>query len=352
MSFEIHVTLDNKYREEEAVIKRCLPDPHYLTWKFSAIDGDPVLGDKVFCYLTGHTDFVKTALHQLVLLLGHLRFHGIEPIRTKIEHIVFDSKTKTTSNEVAAILYDANLRVEHFYPNKGRDMDMPQPAPDKPPLPQPGNNLPPAGVTVEEYHGLVLPVLSRKSLNTPEVQEPPAAKPGLTPQLGDLLRDKLTGFTGVAAYKTLDMNGNIRFALQPRNAEDPNKIEDMLEVDRHMLEVVEPGVAPVMPVDMDSLLCLGDKVQDIASGMKGMVVLSVIYLSGCVHHGVLPKQGKGEVRLGLMPKTTMIPVQRLVLRKPARSDYPTFEEAEAGEGPGGPSEVIPAARVSSQSTFG
>jgi hypothetical protein len=87
MTYECHITVDARNAEAAtAIAKR-------LGWKTSQIDGDPLLGDKVFFYLTKHARAFQTILHDMLETGTILEAAGIALIRQKIELIVFDTKT-------------------------------------------------------------------------------------------------------------------------------------------------------------------------------------------------------------------------------------------------------------------
>lgn len=87
MKFEAHITFP---RRDASIVKELA-----LTsaWKFSQIDGDPVLGTDVFCYLTSY----GTEYLDLKMLMDNeaqrARNVGAEVVRTKVEQVVFDSAT-------------------------------------------------------------------------------------------------------------------------------------------------------------------------------------------------------------------------------------------------------------------
>ena len=88
--YECHITIEsaNKDKTKQAV--------EVLGWKFSAIDGDPVLGAGVKCYATRHynhrhdsTSIVSITNHTASLL------HDIGEMvtRRKVELVIFDSRS-------------------------------------------------------------------------------------------------------------------------------------------------------------------------------------------------------------------------------------------------------------------
>lgn len=62
--------------------------------------------------------------------------------------------------------------------------------------------------------------------------------------LGQKLRDKVTGFEGIAISRVEYLNGCVQFCLKPKiNKKSPEKIEDGIYVDEGQLEVVGDGVS-------------------------------------------------------------------------------------------------------------
>lgn len=57
-------------------------------WTYSCIDGDPLLGAGLRCYLTGHDDDRDALLMRMIKVCGTLR---IPFTRMKIEETVFDT---------------------------------------------------------------------------------------------------------------------------------------------------------------------------------------------------------------------------------------------------------------------
>ncbi|HEX5137372.1 MAG TPA: hypothetical protein VFY93_10385 [Planctomycetota bacterium] len=63
-------------------------------------------------------------------------------------------------------------------------------------------------------------------------------------KLGDMVRDPISGFEGIAVSETLYLNGCIRIGVQrkPRKGETYKSLEDLKEFfDRDQLAVVKPG---------------------------------------------------------------------------------------------------------------
>jgi hypothetical protein len=85
--FEAHITFE---RTDETVAK--LKDG-FNGWSYSAITDDPIMGQKPYVYLTNYSPFAKKLLIDMKETVGKLDTEGIKALRTKIERIIFDSKT-------------------------------------------------------------------------------------------------------------------------------------------------------------------------------------------------------------------------------------------------------------------
>lgn len=87
--YECHITMRGKREDISPVVES-------EEWKFSCIDGDPVLGKEIFCYATRHYSAVRVPLEEVVMHMNiaALVFHkvGIEIVRQKVELVVYDTK--------------------------------------------------------------------------------------------------------------------------------------------------------------------------------------------------------------------------------------------------------------------
>lgn len=89
--YECHITLE---LTNIAYIEELIES---MGWKFSKIDGDPVLGEGVKCYATAHFNASKNVsevIEEMSHVAGSLHVCGYKVIRQKVELIVYDTKRK------------------------------------------------------------------------------------------------------------------------------------------------------------------------------------------------------------------------------------------------------------------
>lgn len=87
MEREAHITA----AMEHAVIMRRVGEEY--GWVYSQIAGCPLLGPGTYCYLTNYSRDHDRLYAQMQTVLRRLVALGGQPLRSKIEHIVYDSKT-------------------------------------------------------------------------------------------------------------------------------------------------------------------------------------------------------------------------------------------------------------------
>lgn len=92
--YECHITLEKSDTQSFDYIETFVKS---IKWKFSCINGDPVLGPGVKCYATKHFNiklFEEDVLEKLLEASDHLKKLGIKVTRRKIEKVVFDDRIK------------------------------------------------------------------------------------------------------------------------------------------------------------------------------------------------------------------------------------------------------------------
>lgn len=112
-------------------------------------------------------------------------------------------------------------------------------------------------------------------------------------KLGNIVKDAVTGYTGIAYNKTFYMNGNVQFLVQPE-AKD-NIYPDAISLDWHTLDVVSEGVAARAPeMTQDRNIELGTEVECMITGFKGTATMKTYYLNGCIAYLVQAKYNQSD----------------------------------------------------------
>lgn len=85
--FECHITCDVKDKEAVKSVGKL------VGWFYSAFDADPLMGSKPFVYLTQYGAHLSNLKLDAKAVGAALGAYGVKVLRTKIERIVFDTKT-------------------------------------------------------------------------------------------------------------------------------------------------------------------------------------------------------------------------------------------------------------------
>ena len=90
--YECHITLKDSLPRD--YVRQQVEE---FNWKFSAIDGDPILGNETFCYATRHypeskpKDEVIKDMNDMAVRLAK---DEIEVVREKVELVIYDTKVR------------------------------------------------------------------------------------------------------------------------------------------------------------------------------------------------------------------------------------------------------------------
>jgi len=130
-------------------------------------------------------------------------------------------------------------------------------------------------------------------------------------ELGDMAKDKLTGFTGYVGARFIKAFSVARFRLDPVKLKDDGSVQASNWFDETVLEVVEKQfIKPEPPVQHTFQLL--DKVKDSVTNFSGSIIGFIEHASGCVTAIVVP----AELKDGKPQDESDLPVQQLVLVVP------------------------------------
>lgn len=92
--YECHITIEQLPNQSREHVRQAV---ERTGWKFSAIDGDPVLGNKVLCYATRHfaNQMAPGDVSQRMNIVAEdLSTNQLKVVRQKVELVVYDTKWK------------------------------------------------------------------------------------------------------------------------------------------------------------------------------------------------------------------------------------------------------------------
>lgn len=152
-------------------------------------------------------------------------------------------------------------------------------------------------------------------------------------ELGDKVRDVVTGFEGVVASWQKHMHGCDRLVVDPTKLGDDDKPLDGWVLDIMRLTLVEKGILAAIPYPTEwDKLTLGAVVKDRVTGFQGLISVIEITVSGVVMMGVDPAKVDKD---GQPAKSAFFHAGRLELVE--EKPVPVAPEAPKVK-PGGPSE--------------
>jgi hypothetical protein len=154
-------------------------------------------------------------------------------------------------------------------------------------------------------------------------------------KLGVEARDVATGFTGIVTQRIDQLNGNVQYALQPKS-EDPSVMKDPIAVDHHMLEYVSEGVVDrVTEVTHKTDIKVGEELEDILTGARGIATDLMTYMNGCQSFTMVTKISKtDEDKGGLISYVQTVRAKRV--GPGIKNEVAVAPKAANGKTPGGP----------------
>jgi hypothetical protein len=149
--------------------------------------------------------------------------------------------------------------------------------------------------------------------------------------LGDRVKDSVTNFTGIVIGLTQWFWGCPRVVIQPEELKD-GKVIDSLSFDVPSLLLIKAGAAKVEPAETVTVE-LGDRVEEITTKLRGLVVCKTQWISGCTRMMVQPEglyKGK-PIEMSSFDEPALRVIKKSVMK------HKTAVAARAPQpGPGGP----------------
>ena len=143
-----------------------------------------------------------------------------------------------------------------------------------------------------------------------------------TPELGDEVKCRITGFQGIVIAHATFVAGCERMIVQCQELKDGEIVEPQY-FDKPNLEVVTKREFPVAPIEKTKFK-LGDKARDTITGYEGTIVDKVETINGNVRFGILPsdlKDGKPRESISIY-HNRLEAVKKKPLKKRRESEPP------------------------------
>ena len=106
-------------------------------------------------------------------------------------------------------------------------------------------------------------------------------------KLGDLVKDKISGYEGVAIAHITYMHNSDRWGLRSRELHEGKPVESVF-FDEVQLEVTQEDFMEVVPCE-EPLFNFGDEIKDTLTDFKGTVTAIAFWTTGCIRIGVQAK---------------------------------------------------------------
>jgi len=162
--------------------------------------------------------------------------------------------------------------------------------------------------------------------------------------IGNLVKDKITGFQGYITSRLQSSTGMIQFSVTPRWDEKAESSPAGTFFDPDLLEYIDKGLADlVTEPDAKLNVALGEEVEDESTGMRGIAIEMTTFINGCTYFTFHDKKRNN---IDGKPPRAFADHRRLkrlgaglVLGRAFGSDGSTGEGRELGSEPpkGGPS---------------
>jgi hypothetical protein len=159
-------------------------------------------------------------------------------------------------------------------------------------------------------------------------------------ELGDYVKDVVTGFEGIAYARDYHLHGCDRIEVSPTSLDDNGNPKDAFVFDILRLTVIEKGrMACIEPNAHFSAFTMGAKVKDTITGFEGIIGTRTEIVTGLTLIGIMPTVLSKE---GALKDAKVFPAGRVELI--AEQPVPVAPEAPKGK-PGGPTERRSAAKA-------
>ena len=112
-------------------------------------------------------------------------------------------------------------------------------------------------------------------------------------KLGCIAVELSSGVEGTVVSMNQTFNGNTQYAIQPKAGKD-NKLPDAWNFDAALVKYKAEGVSAQATPPQATDINVGDEVEDIISGHKGIATTKTTFLNGCVYFDVVKRSNEAK----------------------------------------------------------
>lgn len=112
--------------------------------------------------------------------------------------------------------------------------------------------------------------------------------------LGCIATDLASGLEGTLTSRVEMFNGSVQYGMQPKAAKGASAMPEPYSIDSAQLKYKAKGISDKAGTPQRSDIQIGDEVEDIVSGHKGVVLTKTLFLNGCVYFEVIKKENEAK----------------------------------------------------------
>jgi len=105
-------------------------------------------------------------------------------------------------------------------------------------------------------------------------------------KLGSIVTDLQSGYEGTATARIELFSGNVQYTVTPKVTKGSEKFPEQVNFDAATLKVKGKGISELAKEPQPVSISLGDEVECILSGFKGVASMKSIFMNGCVYFDV------------------------------------------------------------------
>ena len=113
-------------------------------------------------------------------------------------------------------------------------------------------------------------------------------------KLGSIIVDLQSGYEGTATARVELFSGNVQYTVTPSVKKGCEKFPEQVNFDAATVKVKGKGISALAQEPQPTGIAIGDEVECILSGFKGIASMKSTFMNGCVYFDVLRPEGKGK----------------------------------------------------------